>query len=243
MENYRSIPIHECGEKIVPIPREVFAFFAVHPYVAAGAPYGAVTPWMLRESVLQALIRAQDVLQQERVGWGFKLFDAYRPNAVQAYMVNYEMAVLARHDGVDLACWSSEQETSYRERVLRIYAVPSEDPATPSPHSTAAVIDLTLHDARGYEVDMGSPIDENSDRSLPDYYIAATDEAGRAAHANRRLLARIMRGQGFHCMAHEWWHFSLGDQMWAFIENGGRVGGPHVARYGRADALLMNRDA
>src|ERR1700693_4350157 len=59
---YRSIPIHECGEPLVPIPREAFAFFDPHPYIAMGAPYGVSSPWMLRLSVLGALQKAQQRL-------------------------------------------------------------------------------------------------------------------------------------------------------------------------------------
>jgi len=37
---YRSIPIRECGEALVHIPRDAFAFYDPHAYVALGAPYG-----------------------------------------------------------------------------------------------------------------------------------------------------------------------------------------------------------
>ena len=65
---------------------------------------------------------------------------------------------------------------------------------------------------------MGSLIDENSDRSNPDYFANATDEVGRTAHANRELMNSIMRKAGFHRHPTEWWHFSIGDQMWALAE-------------------------
>jgi D-alanyl-D-alanine dipeptidase len=93
--------------------------------------------------------------------------------------------------------------------------VPSEDPATPPPHSTGGAVDVTLVDARGDVVDMGSPFDEPTERSYPEHFAAAVDEAGRAAHAHRRLLYEVLHGAGFVRHPREWWHFSYGDQAWA----------------------------
>jgi len=91
MKPYRKLPILECGEPLVPIPHDVFVFFEPHPYMQLGATYGStISPWMLRQGVMQALQRAQSRLQQKYPGWKIKLFDAYRPNAVQAFMVEYE---------------------------------------------------------------------------------------------------------------------------------------------------------
>ena len=44
-----------------------------------GAPYGDATPWMLRDSILESLLKAQQNLSHHRRGWRIKLFDAYRP--------------------------------------------------------------------------------------------------------------------------------------------------------------------
>ncbi|MEL7144577.1 MAG: M15 family metallopeptidase, partial [Cyanobacteria bacterium J06573_11] len=49
------------------------------------------------------------------------------------------------------------------------------------------------------------------------------------AHHHRSLLAEVMVGVGFRQHPNEWWHFSAGDQLWAWQEGDGVI-----ARYGRA---------
>ena len=39
MKPYQQIAIDECGEPLVPIPAEHFAFEIPHPYQKLGAPY------------------------------------------------------------------------------------------------------------------------------------------------------------------------------------------------------------
>jgi len=227
---YRQIPIQECGESLVAIPKDTFAFFEPHPYLALGAPYGNASPWFLRKDILTRLQRAQRNLQQFRPSWKIKLFDAYRPNEVQAFMVEREFHLQAKATGLDPV---KDQDKLY-EKAYRVFAIPSEDPLTPPPHSTGAAIDCTLADETGQEVDMGSPIDENSDRSNPDYYATAADAVGKQAEANRMLLNEVMVAEGFHRHESEWWHFSYGDQIWAWTERQKNPGGEAVAIYGRA---------
>ena len=42
-----------------------------------------------------------------------------------------------------------------------------------------------------------------------------------------------MRNSGFQRHPGEWWHFSLGDQMWAWLSNQTNLANPVIARYGR----------
>lgn len=221
MKPYHIIPICECGEPLVRMPSDVLAFFDPPPYMKLGAPYGKTSPRMLRQSVLDALLRAQARLTG---GLRLMIFDAYRPRDVQAFMVEREFAAQARlHPALD--------KENLAELVYQFWALPSDDPATPSPHSTGAAIDCTLMDAEGREVDMGSPIDEVSERSYPDYFAQAEDEAGRRMHANRLLLRNVIIAEGFRNHKNEWWHFSLGDQYWAWREReDGNL--EAVARYG-----------
>lgn len=230
MKPYRTIAIAECGEPLVPIPATDFLLTEPHPYAAVGAPYGAASPWHLRQGVLTALTSAQARLRIHQPDWRFVLFDAYRPNAVQRHMVGHEFRLLSGGRAPD-AVPEPERQALW-DRVFRIWAEPSDDPATPPPHSTGAALDLTLADKDGQEVWMGSPIDENSDRSNPDYF-ATLDPA---AHVNRQLLLQVMTEAGFTRHWAEWWHFSLGDQMWAWLRQQNGDSGA-AARYGRADLL------
>jgi len=235
LKPYRSIPIRECREPLVAIPRNEFAFFDPHFYVALGAPYGGESPWMLRESILESLQKAQRTLQALKPGWKILLFDAYRPNAVQAFMVERELTILARQAGLTPTALTLNQREQLMEKVWRIWGIPSADPATPPPHSTGAVFDCTLIDEKGIEVDMGSPLDENSDRSNPDYFSLSTSPKEQQAHAHRTLLNDILCAEGFIRNPTEWWHFSRGDQLATWVN---RDKNPDaVAIYGRADLL------
>lgn len=237
MKTYQSVPIAECHEPQVAIPDQPFAFTQPHAYVALGAPYGGASPWMLRQGVLDALLTAQEALNAMQAGWRLKLFDAYRPVAVQAYMVWREFRIQAERAGHSLAAYDDPAELEKHDpdlyvvlaaKVFEFWGIPSDDPRTPPPHSTGAAIDLTLQDALGREAPMGCPIDETTARAYPDYYAAATAPELRAYDENRRLLNTVMSAAGFSRHANEWWHFSMGDQMWAWASRAPQ------ARYGRA---------
>lgn len=234
---YRTIPIEECNDPLVGIPAEPFSFTQPHPYALLEAPYGETSPWMLRQRVLDALLRAHDELNALRPGWRLKLFDAYRPVPVQVFMVWREFHLQAERSGQSLASYRDPDELKQRDpdlykglatRVFEFWGIPSEDKRTPPPHSTGAAVDLTLQDESGNEVVMGCPIDETTERAYPDYYADATSRQMRMYHQNRDILNKTMTSAGFCRHGNEWWHFSLGDQMWAWTR------GEPVAIYGRA---------
>ncbi len=234
---YRTIPIKECGEALVEIPRDLFAFFDPHPYAEAGAAFGGISPWTLRKGVLDALIRAQASLSRQKPGWKIKLHNTIRPNAVQAFMVEKEYALQAAAAGFDYVRLTPEQREALAPKVFRIWGIPSENPANPPIHSTGGALDCTLVDERGQEVDMGGPVDDNSERSNPDYYAETTNEIGKRIHANRMLLRDILVAEGFQPHEIEWWHFSRGDQYWAWRERETGRNPQAVALYGRADLV------
>ena len=236
MKPYQTIPIEDCKDPLVAVPAALFSFTQPHPYVALQAPYGGTSPWLLRQGVLDSLLQAQAELDARRAGWRLKLFDAYRPLPVQAFMVWREFCLQAERAGRslaacrDLAGLPGQDPDLYAllaSKVFEFWGIPSDDPRTPPPHSTGAAVDLTLQDGFGREVDMGSPIDETSERSYPDHYAKATAPLMRTCHENRVLLNALMASAGFCRHGNEWWHFSLGDQMWAAAR------GNAVAIYGR----------
>jgi zinc D-Ala-D-Ala dipeptidase len=230
MKPYQKIPIVECKEPLVPIPLELFAVESPHPYEKLGAPYGDASPYYLRQSVLAALTTAQSELQQNYPGWRIQIFDAYRPVEVQQFMVDYTFAEVVRMRKLNLTELSDEQRNAIWQEVYKIWAVPSPDPMTPPPHSTGAAVDITLVDAKGQTIDMGSAIDELSLRSHPDYYANSPE---LPYHYYRQLLHDVMYSAGFRRHLGEWWHFSLGDQMWAWLCSQENPSHTVAARYGR----------
>jgi len=233
MKPYQQIPILECEELLVPIPLELFAVELPHPYQRLGAPYKERSPYHLRQSVLNSLLQAQAQLQRYYPNWRIQIFDAYRPVAVQQFMVNYTFAEVVKNQGFTPAQLSKAQQQAIWEQVYQIWAVPSLDPNTPPPHSTGAAVDITLVDHAGKTVNMGSAIDEVSGRSHPDYFANSNNTVVLQYHTHRQLLWDVMRQAGFQRHPGEWWHFSLGDQMWAWLSNQTNLANPVVARYGR----------
>lgn len=216
MKPYQQIRILECGEPLVAIPSHQFAVETPHPYEKLGAPYGDRSPYYLRQGVLERLLFAQATLQRCYPGWLIQIFDAYRPIAVQQFMVNYAFDQLLADRQLALSSLSDAQRQMLWEEVYQFWALPSHDPATPPPHSTGAAIDVTLVNATGQRVDMGGAIDEISPRSHPNYYARSTDLRQQTYHHHRQLLHQIMTEAGFCRHPNEWWHFSYGDQLWAW---------------------------
>lgn len=119
------------------------------------------------------------------------------------------------------------------EQVYQFWAVPNLDPKTPPPHSTGAAIDITLVNDIGVAIGMGSPIDEISDRSHPNHFAKSSDPNEQQYHQHRQLLEKIMLIAGFKRHWNEWWHFSYGDQIWAWLMRQENFDQRFVARYGR----------
>lgn len=216
-----------------------------HPYACLGAPYAKASPFFLRQGVLNSLVQAQMALHQHHPNWQLLIFDAYRPVAVQQFMVDYTFAEIVKAQGISSATLTLEQKQQIWEQVYQLWAVPSTDPLTPPPHSTGGAVDLTLADATGQPIFMGSAIDELSERSQPDYFAniavapntSASERAqAQLAHQHRQILEDAMISAGFQRHPGEWWHFCLGDQMWAWLcqQQGNST---VVARYGRADLI------
>jgi D-alanyl-D-alanine dipeptidase len=168
---YHHIPIEDLGEILTTIPLHQFSVITPHPYQQAGASYHNYSPYHLRQGVIDRLLLAQEYLQTQKPGWQLAIFDGYRPVAVQQYMVDFTFGELVQTRGWQRASLTPDQEESLWELVHQIWAIPNYDPTTPPPHSTGGAVDLALADATGAMVDFGSPIDEISPRSHPDYYL------------------------------------------------------------------------
>ena len=227
MKPYQAVPIQECGEALVAIPLDRFAIVDPHPYIALGAPYGQYSPYFLRKSVLQQLEAAQAHVQSQKAGWQLQIFDAYRPIPVQQFMVDHTFEQLAAAEGLSTDAIDKKTRVRLQAQVSEFWATPSHDPNTPPPHSTGAAVDLTLLNSEGCVVDMGSAIDEISPRSYPDHFGQEKGDEAQQLHHHRQILSQAMNKAGFRQHPKEWWHFSAGDQLWAWQEGNGVI-----AKYG-----------
>ena len=157
MRPWSPIPIEECGEPLQALPPALLRM-EPHPYMALGAPYGASgTPFKLRLGVVQRLLDAQQQLVKHDPSLRLSIFDAWRPIAVQAFMVDHSIAELCLERGVEAR--SGDAFDQVVADVGRFWAAPSRDPMTPPPHSTGAAVDLTLSSSDGTPLAMGGEID------------------------------------------------------------------------------------
>ena len=214
MRPWSPIPIEECGEPMQALPPALLRI-EPHPYMALGAPYGASgNPFQLRLGVVQRLLDAQQQLVEHDPGLRLSIFDAWRPIAVQAFMVDHSIAELCRERGVEVR--SGDAFDQVVADVGRFWAAPSRDPATPPPHSTGAAVDLTLSSSDGTPLAMGGEIDAIGAVSEPQHYAGREDSDAQRWHQRRQLLADVMEAAGFAQHPNEWWHYSFGDQLWAW---------------------------
>jgi D-alanyl-D-alanine dipeptidase len=227
IKNYSNILIQDCQDDLVPIPLKYFSVQNPHPYKGLGAMYENKSPYYLRSGVLKALQDVQNHLQTRYGGWKLHIFDAYRPISVQQFMVDYTFSRLIKKRKLILRRLSILERKELLDQVYKVWAIPSEDYATPPPHSTGAAIDLTLVDSKGNLLDMGSEIDDLSEKSQPYYYSQNNNFKAIAYSQRREILNKVMGNYGFLRHPNEWWHFSLGDQIWAWQSD------KKVAYYGR----------
>jgi zinc D-Ala-D-Ala dipeptidase len=240
MKPYQRIVIHECNEPLVEIPPSEFPRIEPHPYASLGAPYGNQSPFFVRVGVLDRLRQAQQVLdthlflQTHQSGWRIQIFDAYRPVTVQQFMVDHSLGLVVSDRGWNRAALTPAQRESALQQVHQFWAKPSLEALTPTPHSTGGAIDVTLVDASGHPINMGGELDEMTVRSYPDHYVGLADPEAERYDRNRQILNYCMNQAGFERHYHEWWHFSWGDQLWAWLK-GRRDCNIRIACYGRVE--------
>ena len=89
-------------------------------------------------------------------------------------------------------------------------------PVAVAPHVAGAAVDLTLTDACGEGLDLGTAIDATPEQSDGRCFTAA-ENIDVDARAHRDLLAQALRGAGLVNYPTEWWHWSYGDRYWALV--------------------------
>ncbi len=221
---YRNLPIAFNGaannEPLVPLSDygvrgENFYAQPRNPPYYAVIP-GSIETLSLRRGAAERLREANARLAE--AGLELFIFDAWRPQAVQAYFHDRWLPAELRKRKPQLS------EAELAAEVTNYWAAPSTGADAPSPHSTGGAVDLTIRWKNGDPLWMGSLFDDASPLAHTDRFETETDDAAfsfsnEEARANRRLLYWLMVDAGFASNPSEWWHFSFGDQMWAKLRN------------------------
>ncbi len=120
-----------------------------------------------------------------QLGYRIKLFDCYRPLSVQKKM------------------WKILPGTHY-----------VANPAKGSKHNRGAAVDLTLVDAQGKELNMGTPFDFFGKEAHHTY-----NEHSKEVLENRKLLKETLDKYNFKSIYSEWWHYEYRPEMQSKVEN------------------------
>lgn len=128
----------------------------------------------LRRVAAENLAKANEFLKNNH-NLRIKIYDGFRPLFVQKIM------------------WQILPDDRY-----------VADPAKGSRHNRGAAVDVTIIDADGNELDMGTPYDDFTERAS-----FASKDVSEKAYANRKLLRETMIQFGFVPMETEWWHFDF----------------------------------
>lgn len=107
-----------------------------------------------------------------------------------------------------------KEHPSWGEKQLDIEMEKRVSPVDIAPHCTGGAIDLTIVDAYDRQLDMGTNLDEFSEKTYTDSQSIFED-----AKKNRSMLIKVMTSAGFVNFPAEWWHWSYGDREWANLQN------------------------
>ncbi len=216
LKPWYRIPIIDNNEKLISIPSNI-DLITPHPYLSLGAPYiNKSKLWSLREGVVLRLMSANNYLHSINNDYGLILYDSWRPIEVQAYMFYYSFEEECKKRGLNV---SSNDMISYPDiinEVEKFWAYPSFDKNCPPPHCTGGAIDLAIVDKDGNLIDMGCEIDDMHESASPEFYKNSNYEEAKVWNERRRILNEVMLRFGFVQHPNEWWHFSYGDQLWAW---------------------------
>ena len=215
MKIWNKIPIKDNGDKLIAIP-VCLKFLDPHPYFHLGAPYKDKTSiWKLREEVVNRLVKVNDYLISKS-SFNLLIYDSWRPLEVQEFMFKRAILLECAKSDIDISFENIKSYPSILKKVEKFWAYPSYDTKCPPPHSTGGALDVCLSDKEGNLVEMGSKVDQIDETSNPYFYANINNEEAIIWNSRRNLLREIMTKFGFAQHPNEWWHFSYGDQLWAW---------------------------
>ncbi|MBN2497659.1 MAG: M15 family metallopeptidase [Deltaproteobacteria bacterium] len=171
--------------KVVPGLRVELKYSTTDNFLHADV-YGSLERCYLQRDAAEMLAAAAAQLAKLRPDLRLLAYDCVRPVSVQRRM------------------WKVVKGTPQQPYVA------DPNTRTGSIHNYGCAVDLTLADAQGKPLDMGTPFDYFGQAAQPRHE-AGLVQSGKLSTeqlANRLLLRLIMARAGFQPIASEWWHFN-----------------------------------
>lgn len=181
MERQGLVDIHEIDPSI-----KVSLMYARPDNFCGEVLYTDLREAYLHPKAAKALKKAQVYLKTLRPDLSLKIYDATRPMSVQRKM------------------WDKVKNT-------KKYFYVSNPARGGGMHNYGMAVDITLCDARGDTLDMGTKVDYMGKAAHIDNEAALvrSKTISAKAKANRELLRKVMRHAGWMPLRTEWWHFNL----------------------------------
>lgn len=155
---------------------------------------------LLRETPAKMIAAAADSLPR---GYVLSVAEGWRPPHIQRrmYLAGWQKWKQKHPDWSDVAI----------TRLTNRFTAPPND-KVPPPHTTGGAVDLWLADEGGNVLDHLRPYDTGDRRAYP----FAAAGLGEKALLHRRILADALLPTGITNYPSEYWHWSYGDQGWAY---------------------------
>jgi D-alanyl-D-alanine dipeptidase len=187
------VPIRENGEPMVDVLTLSERIFLDRPR------FDYKRESLLRIGVAERLAQAAERLP---AGYSFGLVEGWRPPFIQTRMFRSTW----RHMAERYPDLSDEQ----LRPIVETFTAPMDD-KVPPPHTTGGAFDLALY-VDGEPVDMNSPYEWRD----PEGFAFSASGLSDAALFHRSVLAGAFEGTGITNYPSEYWHWSYGDQGWAY---------------------------
>ncbi|RYG37652.1 dipeptidase [bacterium] len=194
-DSLRPIPIVESGEGLVQYLNHCPDLIEDRPrFHYRREPYA-------RAGLVERLCLANAWLMER--GYRLLILECWRPPFIQRRMFQAVEADLRER-------FPLLTGDAFRAMVEQ-YSAPM-DIDVPPPHTTGGAVDLWLADMEGKELDLTSPFEWRDPQGF------AFDAPGLSdiARHHRDLLAEALTAQGVTNYPSEYWHWSYGDQGWAY---------------------------
>lgn len=191
----KRVPIVECGEPLVD-------FMEACPGVILDRPrFNYRRETLVRERVAEAIRQAIAKLPKD---YHLAVVEGWRPMHIQRRMyLGIWQRFKEKHPD-----WSDVK----MRRVVNRYTAPYDSPKVPPPHSTGGAIDVILVRADGSPYDHTTPYD----RFDPACYSMDAPGLSVEATRTRQILKEIFADTVLTNYPSEYWHWSFGDQGWAY---------------------------
>ena len=155
---------------------------------------------LVRESVAEMLCKAAHALPK---GYRLGVLEGWRPHHIQRrmYLRTWNRIKVMHPE------WSDVQ----LKRVVNRYTAPMNE-RVPPPHSTGGAVDLFLRDDQENELTMKEPFESWDPKAF------AFDAQGLTEQSveRRKVFAGALHEGGLTNYPSEYWHWSYGDQGWAY---------------------------